>query len=119
MARATPALQAVPYAGLRAAHTAVTVDGDVIDYGRNYLSVINGGAVPVDVTIVTPGTVDGDLALADRVVTVSVSPIPVLIPLTSTHYRQPYGAGVGGADAGKVYVNYSVQASVTRAAVAL
>jgi len=113
-ARLTPATQTVPLAGLAANHTGPTVDGDVVEVGRGvFLSVINGSAAPITVTIQTPETVDGDLTLSDRVVTVPVSTTPKLIPLTSNHYRQP----VGDANAGKALVDYSAVATVTRAVV--
>jgi hypothetical protein len=96
----------------------VSVDGDVVDVGRTFLSVINGGGATITVTVQTPGVVDGDLAITDRVVSVPVGTTPKLIPLNSSNYRQPATAGSpAGADAGKAYVDYSAIASVTRAVV--
>jgi hypothetical protein len=116
MARVPVTTQALPNSGLAPAHTAPTVDGDVVDVGRCFLSVINGGGASINVTVLTPGVVDGDLAVADRVVAVPVGTTPKLIPLTSPNYRQPSSAG---ADAGRAYVDYSAIASVTRAVVSL
>ncbi|WP_290055662.1 hypothetical protein [Amycolatopsis solani] len=104
----------MPLAGLVANHTGPTVDGDAVEVGRGvFLSVINGSAAPITVTIQTPDAVDGDLTVADRVVTVPVGTTPKLIPLTSNHYRQP----IGDANVGKGLVDYSAVASVTRAVV--
>lgn len=112
--------QTLPLAGLAATHAGPpTVDGDVVDVARNFLSVINGGTGPTVVTIVTPGVVDGDLAIADRTVTVPVGTTPTLIPLTSPNYRQSTVSALLPADVGRAYVNYSVLTSVTRAVVAL
>lgn len=110
--RVSVASQPVPLAGLALNHTAPTVDGDVVDVGRGtFLSVINGGGASITVTVQTPGVVDGDLAIADRQVTVPVGTTPKLIPLTSNNYKQP----VGDANAGCALVDYSAVASVTRA----
>lgn len=112
MARQSVTTQPVPLAGLALNHTAPNVDGDIVDVARGtFLSVINGGAGPITVTVQTPGVVDGDLAVADRVVTVPVGTTPKLIPLTSNNYKQ----SVGDANAGRALVDYSAVASVTRA----
>jgi hypothetical protein len=105
----------MPLSGLLPSHTAVTADGDIVDVGKNFLSVINGGAGPITVTIQTPGVVDGDLAIADREVTVPVGTTPKLIPLTSPNYRQP----ADSVNAGRALVDYSAITSVTRAVVGL
>lgn len=109
------------YPGLAPVYTATSVDGDVVEVGRTFLSVINGTAATITVTVQTPGTVDSDLAIADRVVSVPVSTTPKLIPLNSANYRQPVTAGTpAGTDAGKAYVDYSASgATVTRAVVSL
>jgi hypothetical protein len=109
--------QQVPYSGLVPAHTAPTVDGDVVDVGRCHLSVINGGGAPITVTVQTPGVVDGDLPITDRVVTVPVGTTPKIIPLNSVNYKQTPASAVLPADAGRAYVDYSTIASVTRAVV--
>jgi hypothetical protein len=112
MARQSVTTQPVPLAGLTLTFTAPNVDGDIVDVGRGtFLSVINGGSGPITVTVQTPGVVDGDLAIADRTVTVPVGTTPKLIPLTSVNYRQP----VSDANAGRALVDYSAITSVTRA----
>ncbi|GHG97579.1 hypothetical protein ACFORH_42985 [Amycolatopsis roodepoortensis] len=114
MARISVVTQAAPLAGLAPNHTAPNADGDIVDVSAGtFLSVINGGAAPINVTVVTPEVVDGDLTIADRVVAVPVSTTPKLIPLTSVHYRQP----VGDANAGRALVDYSAIVSVTRAVI--
>ena len=115
MARVSQTTQVATYPGLLPNHTAPTVDGDIVDVdSKTFLSVINGGGAPINVTVVTPEVVDGDLAIADRVVAVPVGTTPKLIPLSSNHYKQQ-----SGADAGRAYVDYSAIASVTRAVVRL
>lgn len=112
--RVSQTTQLATGAGLLASHTAPTVDGDVVDVSNGvFLSVINGGGGSINVTVQTPGTVDGDLAVADRVVAVPVGTTPKLIPLNSQAYKQP----TGSADVGRAYVDYSAVASVTRAVV--
>lgn len=112
MARLSVVTQEIPQAGHILNHTAPNGDGDIVDVKRGaFLSVINSGAGPITVTVQTPGVVDGDLAIADRVVTVPVGTTPKLIPLTSTAYKQP----VTDANAGRALVDYSAITSVTRA----
>jgi hypothetical protein len=109
-ARLTPATQTVPLAGLAVALTGPSVDGDVVDVGPGiFLVVNNGSGGSINVTVQTPGTVDGDLAVPERIVAVAAG-VRTLIPLTSKQYKR--AAGV--ADAGKAYVDYSAVASVTR-----
>jgi hypothetical protein len=115
MARVSTTAQQLSGAGLLPSHTAPTADGDIVDVGRVFLSVINGGTASITVTVQTPGTVDGDLGIEDRTVTVPVGTTPKLIPITSPHYRQPSGS----ANAGRALVDYSAITSVTRAVVSL
>lgn len=112
--RVSQTTQVAPFSGLLASHTAPTVDGDVVDVASGtFLSVINGGGGSINVTVITPGVVDGDLAVADRVVAVAVGTTPKLIPLNSLQYKQLSGS----ADVGRAYVDYSAIASVTRAVI--
>lgn len=118
--RTSTVTQSVTLAGLTAAHTGPTVDGDVADIGSKvFLSVINGSGAPINVTVITPEVVDGDLGITDRVVAVPVGTTPKLIPLSSSHYRQTTASAVLPADVGRAYVDYSAVASVTRAVVKL
>lgn len=115
MARTSVTPQVMGLAGLAPAFTApagtTPSTGDVVDYGRNLLVVKNGDTNPCVVTVETPENVDGDLAIADRTVSVAAG-ATALIPLTSPHYRQ-----LSGTDAGRVYIDYSNVTSVTRAIV--
>lgn len=105
--------QAPSPAGITPAFTAVTVDGDAVATDV-VLHVKNGGAAATDVTVVTGGTVDG-LAVADVVVNIPAGQERLIGPfLNRDLYPQ-----VGGPDAGRVYVTYSVITSVTRAAYSL
>lgn len=71
-----------------AALVAATSGGDTAPVGAGlFLVVKNADASPHTVTLVTPATVDGDLAVADRAVTVAAGKTE-LIPLTAT-YRDP------------------------------
>lgn len=123
MARAPQATQPMALAGLEADLTSPTVDGDVVDVGRVFLMVANGGAASATVTVETPETVDGDLAVADRAVTVAAGATK-LIPLTSNHYRQNTTSADATADIGRAYVDYAPGGSdtvsdITRAVVSL
>jgi hypothetical protein len=116
MARTYTAAQTLAGAGARPTFTAPDALGDIVDIGPGrVLSVINGSGGSINVTIQTPGTVDGDLAVPERVVAVTASTTPFLIPLASKNYKRP----AGGADAGKAYVDYSAVTSVTRAVISL
>jgi hypothetical protein len=65
-----------------------TSGGDDCQTGAGvFLVVKNADASSHTVTLVTPGTVDGDLAIADRAVVVAAGKTE-LIPLTAT-YRNP------------------------------
>lgn len=113
MARTVVVPQAAGPAGTKVTYTAPTVEGDAVPPGCRVI-VRNGSAAPVTVTVLTGGTVDG-LAIAD----VGPTSIPagedwVFGPFTPrATFVQP-----SGADAGRVLLDYSAVASVTRAAVA-
>ena len=111
MARIDLPLQPVAPAGLAPSYVAANVDGHMFpNAGDVVLHVRNGGAGPVDVTVVTPASVDG-LAVTDLVVQVPAGGERFIGRFRPAVYNQP-----GGADAGKVYVNYSGVTSVTVAA---
>lgn len=122
MARVSQTTQALPYAGLEptmAGPTSGSGNGDIVDVGRTFLMVLNGSGGSITVTILTPETVDGDLAITDRVVTVANGAVPALIPLNSVHYKQTATSAGAPADVGRAYVEYSAVTSVTRAVVSL
>jgi hypothetical protein len=71
------------------------------------LYVKNGSGSSVTVTLATPGTVDGDLAIADRTVTVAAG-ATTAIPMTDL-YRNP--------STGVASITYSAVTTVTVAVV--
>lgn len=81
--------------------------GDTADIsnGRTFLWLKNGGGSSITVTLVTPGTVDGDLAIADRAVTVANGTEKLIGPLNPAAYGQV------------VSITYSGVTTVTVAAV--
>lgn len=89
MAAGSITTQTVPHTGLTiSTGTPTATDGDTCQTGSGvFYYVNNGSGASVTVTLITPGTVDGDLAIADRTVTVA-SGATALIPLTSL-YRDP------------------------------
>lgn len=114
MARTTPATQVIPDAGLTVTLTAPSVDGDIVtlDGSGVFIEVLNGSGGSINVTLSNPQTYNG-LDVADRVVAVPAGankkiPIPAF-------YTQDLGTMDLGVDVGgKVLVNYSAVASVTR-----
>lgn len=111
MARVSLATQKVTAAGLAPALTAPTVDGDVIDSNDAAVMVTNASGASINVTIQTPATAAG-LAVEERIVAVAAAATKLIGPFPREIYGQP-----SGADKGRVYINYSAQASVTRGVV--
>jgi hypothetical protein len=111
MARVSVATQKIVGTGLVANKTAPTVDGDVIDSGAVAVLVTNGSGAPINVTAQTPQTVAG-LAVAEQIVAVAAGATALIGPFPKGTYGQ-----LSGADEGRVYIDYSAQASVTRAVV--
>lgn len=72
----------VTSSGLVATANPATAAGDTVP-GDVTLRVINGDASPTTLTIVTPGVVDGDLAVSDRTVVVAAG--------TAQYVRVPRG----------------------------
>lgn len=114
MARTSVSTQQITRAGLNPTLTQPTVDGDVIDAGAVFLYVDNGSAASIDVTVQSPLTVDS-LAVEDLVVAVPAGTFRMVGPFPARTFARP----TGQTDAGRVYVDYSAQASVTRAVVSL
>ena len=107
MARTALAVQQVERAGLTPAYTAANAQGHSIINGDGgaFLHVKTSGT-PCDVTVQTPGTVDGE-AIADRVVSLGAATEAMVGPFPPSVYNQ--------AD-GTVYVDFSAVAGVTCAA---
>ena len=57
-----------------------------IGSGRSFLWCKNGSGAAITVTLATPGTVDSDLAVADRTVTVPAAGDRLIGPLNPTVY---------------------------------
>jgi hypothetical protein len=99
---ATVSTEPVPTTGLEATANAASAGGDKVR-PDSIIRVINASGADVDVTMVTPQTVDGDLAVADRVVTVPLGEARYI--RATTTYRNP-------AD-GLVSLTWEATASVT------
>jgi hypothetical protein len=93
---------------LNATYYAASGGGDRVRPG-NILHVKNANAAPTVLTMVTPGTVDGDLAIADRTRTVTNGTEAFIVIPKDTAYRDTDGM---------VAVSWSVTASVTFAVLA-
>lgn len=103
MPRTAITAQRATSTGLDLTAEAANVDGNsVVQTGHRVLKVINGSAASINVTLPTPGTVDG-LAVADRVVAVPAGATRY-ISVVNTAYRQPDGT---------VLIDYSAVATVT------
>lgn len=111
MARVDVTTQKIVGTGLAPSMTAPTVDGDVIDSGAVAVMVTNGSGGSINVTAQTPQTVAG-LAVAEQVVAVAAGATKLIGPFPKGTYGRP-----SGADEGRVYIDYSSQASITRAVV--
>lgn len=89
---------------LNATYYAATAGpGDRV-YPGNVLHIKNANAAPTVLTMVTPATVDGDLAVADRTRTIANG--------TEAFLSVPRDAAYRDAD-GQVALTWSVTASVT------
>ncbi|WP_426568091.1 hypothetical protein [Streptomyces canus] len=96
----------VPLTGLRRDDKFVAAAGGGDDCATGAgveLAVKNGSGASVTVTLATPETVDGDLAVADRTVTVPAAG-EMTIPITD-RYRNP--------STGRCAITYSAVTSVT------
>jgi hypothetical protein len=111
MARVSVATQKIIGSGLAPVMTAPTVDGDVIDSGAVAVMVTNGSGSSINVTVQTPATQSG-LAVAEQIVAVAAAATKLIGPFPAGTYARP-----AAPDEGRVYVDYSAQASVTRAVV--
>lgn len=109
MARTVLAAQQVSRAGLTPVFSAGNADGHFVpNDGRVILEVKNTSASPVNVTVQTPGTVDGN-AIADLV---------VAVPATSGDKMiGPFPASIYNQADGSIYVDLSAATGVTVAAV--
>lgn len=115
MARTNVAPVVLDDAGVLNAGTAGTVDGHMFSNNGDVIIVLkNGGAGSHTVTIPTPAKRD-DLDVAERTIVLAAGAEKYAGPFTPSIYNQ-----IGGADAGKVYVNYdATQSEVTLKALKL
>lgn len=104
MPRTKITAQQASSAGLSPAFEPANVDGNAYELRQaRALRIRNGSAAAVNVTLPTPGTVDG-LTIADRVIAVPAGADTVIALGRGDAYRQPDGT---------VNVDYSAVASVT------
>lgn len=103
--RTALAEQKIIRAGLVPAYAAANADGHSIpnNDGRTFIHV-KTGATPTNVTILTPGTVDGN-AVADKVEAILANSEQMLGPYPPEVYNQP--------GTNEVHVDLSAVANVT------
>ncbi|WP_188193444.1 hypothetical protein [Nonomuraea sp. SYSU D8015] len=111
MPRVNVTTQKITRAGLNPSLTAPTVDGDIIDTGTTFLYVKNDNAGACTVTVQTPLQVDG-LDVSELVVSVPAAGIRLIGPFPKRTFGRP-----STPDKDRAYVDYSIQASVTRAVI--
>jgi hypothetical protein len=100
--------QVIGQAGTVVAFSAAAGGGDTCATGADVkLLVNNGSGSAITVTIATPGVIDGDLAIADRAVSVGAGVIKA-IPVYD-RYRDPVS--------GVASVSYSATTTVTVAVI--
>lgn len=109
MARTSVTTVVPTLGGALATPDAPIADGDIIDAGAVRL-LVACGATGTTVSIITPATVDG-LAVADAGGAVAPDTARVFGPFPARLFAQPADAPVG---AGRVLVDYSSVATVTR-----
>lgn len=105
----SPTLDGTPYTF--SAVSAVAGDGDAVLPGT-VLLINNASGSPVTITIVTGGTSDQQLAISDFTFTIPAGTSEAVGPIPGG----PTWIQQGGLSDGRVHVDYSVSASITRAA---
>jgi len=110
MARASVTTQTITRAGLSAALTGPPADGDIIDAGPVILEVANGSGGAITVTVL-PSFEAAGLELEPLEVSVPASGTREIGPFPPAIFAQLPDAEVGP---GRVLVDYSAVASVTR-----
>jgi hypothetical protein len=92
--------------------SAANVDGHTVANtaaGKRFISVLNEDASPINVTVVTPGTVHG-LAIADLVVAVPAGDNLMIGPFPPSTFNQGDGT---------VHVDFSAVSDITCAALSI
>jgi hypothetical protein len=105
----TPTIDGTPYTFT--AVSAVAGDGDAVVPGT-VLLINNASASPVTITLVTGGTSDQSLAIADYTFTIPAGTSEAVGPIPGG----PTWIQQGGLSDGRVHVDYSASTSITRAA---
>lgn len=72
-----------------------------VNTGKEFVVIKNGDSSPMTLTIVTPATIDGDLAIADRTATIGIGETRMIGPFQPGLYNDTLVAG------GKVSLTYS------------
>lgn len=105
MARQTATVQQINRNGLNPTRGAAHADGYAIpnDGERVMFEVVNGSGASINVTVQTPGSVDGN-AIADKVASV---------PAGESRMFGPYPRSIYNQGAEQIYVDLSAVSSVT------
>lgn len=85
------AVQTAVKTGVVPTLNAVSASDEFSNDGRTILWVTNGSGGSLTVTIVSQNTIDTDLAIADRTVTLTTGQVKVLGPYATTHYNDADG----------------------------
>ncbi len=107
---ATLSVETVVRAGLTPTYNTAADPDDFVNTGVEFIHVKNGDASPINLTILTPQTVDG-LAVADRVVVIGATDEEMIGPFPTSVYNN--------TSTNKVTLNYSAVTSVTIAVLKL
>ncbi|MHB9054246.1 MAG: hypothetical protein ACYC5F_09740 [Thermoleophilia bacterium] len=100
-------------AGIALIYVAPTVDGIMIPGdGQSKIIIKNANAAACTVTIQTPEQRAG-LDVAERTVVVPAGGDTIIGPFPPATFNRPSG----GTDPGKVYIDFSIQASVSYATI--
>jgi hypothetical protein len=106
---ATLTKQPIVNTGLAPAYVPATAGGDNFTPDQDtFIHVKNGGGSSITVTVATPGTAPGGLAVADSVTTVPAAGERMIGPFPAEQYADP-----AGTPAGNAFISYSGVVTVT------
>jgi hypothetical protein len=106
---ATLAKQVITNTGVGPTYAAATGGGDNFTPDADtFLHVKNGGGSSITVTVATPGSAPGGLAIADSVTTVPAGGERMIGPFPAEQYADP-----AGTPAGNTFITYSGVVTVT------
>jgi len=107
MARTSLTVQTITRTGLAMSTEAANATGEqILNGGKEFIYVANGGGAPITVTVQTPRTVDG-LAVAELEVTIADG---------ADAFIGPFPTGTFNQTGDLVYIDFSAVTSVTVAA---